>query len=177
VIRAQLGELDDLGPLRSLGADGYGASSSEQRVGGTKDHRSASEAGDDQDELLAMLTGWEDAYRDLRGWPSPPRRGFLARKRTQVIAWLADHLDGILASPMAGDFGAEVIAAHHALKGAAKAGARRLRKPLRCPACGLLTLLWDEADPDDVACGNRDCGKIMSYAEYESLVQVRAGAA
>jgi hypothetical protein len=176
-IRAQLGDLDDLAPLRRAGGDGYGTSTGEQRVGGTKAAPSPSESGDDLDEVTSMLLGWEDAFRDYKGWPSPPRRGFLADKRTSVTAWLADHLDSILISPLAADFGAEVMAAHRDLKGKTKAGARKIRKPLRCPACGLLTLLWDEAEPDDVACGNRDCGAIMSYAVYEATVQARVGAA
>src|SRR6185312_7857785 len=176
-IRAQLGELDEVAPLRDANADGYDSSSGEQRVGGSRDAPSPSEEGDDRDEMLSMLLSWESAFRDLRGWPSPPRRGFLASARTSVVAWLGEHLDDILSSPLAEDFGAEVMQWHREFKAKAKAGTRRLPKPLRCPGCRLLTLFWDEAKPDDVACRNPDCRRIMAYGDYETLVSVRAGAA
>jgi hypothetical protein len=178
-IRAQLCELDDLAPLRLETADGYDSAPGEQRVGGTRDQGSPSQASDDVDEVLSMLTGWEDAWREANGWRAAQRRGFLARKRTTVIDWLTDQLDDILISPLAKDFGGEVMAAHRGLKGSAKAGARKLPKPLRCPSCKLLTLIWDEEKPDVVACGNRrdGCTVIMSWAEYEATVAAKASAA
>lgn len=173
-IRACLAELDDAGCLLAAQADGLRGESGEQRVSGSQDHASPSPAADDLDELLSMLTGWEDAYRDLQGWPSGARRGYLASAITTTIAWLTAHLDGILEGVLAEDFGAEILKWHRELCGKSKAGARRLRKPLRCPGCQLLSLTWTEGE-EYVRCGNPDCSRLLRLAEYEAETERRAG--
>jgi hypothetical protein len=176
-IGRELAELDEVASLLAASADGYTSASSDQRVSGSPSHPSPSPAGDDLDELVSVLAGWEDAYREVRGWPSPPRRGSLASRLTSCVAWLATHLPGILAHEGIGEpFGSEICTWHREMVAKAKAGARKIRKPLRCPGCGLLTLVWDEGEPD-VRCGNRDCAVVMSYSTYEAEIQVRAGAA
>jgi hypothetical protein len=179
-ISQQLAELDYAASLLAAAADGYTSSTGEQRVSGSPAHPSPSPAGDDLDELVSMLTGWEDAYRDARGWPSGARKGSLASRLTECVAWLGQHLGGagqpgiLTHDGISGPFGEEIGTWHREIVAKAKAGTRRIRKPLRCPGCGLLTLIWDEGEPD-VKCGNPDCGVIMAYAEYMAEVSRRAG--
>lgn len=169
IIRAQLGELDDLTPIRLLFADGHAADTApDPGRSGSSEPESPSPGGDDAEETWRMLASWEDAYRDLHGWSSPPRRGMLASRRTSTIAWLSDHLDGILISAIAEDFGAEVMQWHRELKARSKAGKRVLHKPLRCPGCKYLTLTWDEGEKY-VQCGY--CGQLLTYDEYEADVE------
>jgi hypothetical protein len=110
-----------------------------------------------------MLLAWEDAYRDTRGWPSPPRRGMLAAVITTTVAWLTVHLDGILASPVAEPFGTEVTQWHREMTSKVKAGTGTHRKPVPCPRCGLRLLTWTEGG-DYVICGG--CNRHMTVAEY-----------
>ena len=177
-IRETLAELDDLAALLMATADGHRASPGGERVSGSAAPLSPSQAGDDLEELKSMLSGWEDAYRDLRDWPSLTRRGHLASAVTTCIAWLNSHLDGtegILVAPFAEDFGTEIMLWHREFTNKAKAGARQLRKPLRCPRCSLLLLTWTEGD-SHVICQNRDCGAHIPLAEYEAETERRAGA-
>ena len=176
-IRQELDELDEAASLLLAVADGHSSSSGEQRVSGSQEPPSPSPAGDDLDELVKMITGWEQSYRGLKGWRSPPRRGYLASVVTGCSAWLMHHLDGILSAPdIAVDFGAEIMLWHREFTAKAKAGTRRLRKPLRCPGqgCGLLTLWWTEGEKH-VQCVNPDCGRVMTLAEYEAEVARKAG--
>jgi hypothetical protein len=124
-----------------------------------------------------MLRGWEDAYRELRDWPSLARRGHLASAVTTCIAWLSARLDEIVTAPFAVEFGTEVMQWHREFTNKTKAGARTLRKPLRCPRpqCRLLTLTWTEGETY-VNCSNPDCGARIPLAEYEAET-VRLGEA
>jgi hypothetical protein len=170
-IRLRLAELDDLIALRKAAADGHRQSDAAERVSGAPGEASSpSQAADDEDEIAGMLAGWERAYREIRRWPSPPPRGELASAETACIAWLLHHLDGILCSPAAADFGLEVLQWHREFTSSTKAGARTLRKPMRCPSCQLLTLTWTEGETQ-VACGNPDCCRILSLADYDAEVE------
>jgi hypothetical protein len=171
LVRQRLAELDDLIALRKATADGQRQSDAAERVSGSSAAAaSPSQALDDEDETASMLLGWERAYRDLRRWPSPAPRGDLASAETACIAWLMHHLDGILRSPAAADFGLEILQWHRELASSAKAGVRTLRKPMRCPSCQLLTLTWTEGE-QQVGCSNPDCRRILSLAEYDAEVQ------
>lgn len=176
-IRQSLHELDEAAAIMLAAADGHRPQSGEQRVAGTREDPTASPAGDDLEDLGAMLTGWENAYRDLKDWPSPPRRGFLASQVTSCASWLMLHLDGILSAPgLSEDFGTEVMRWHSDITGKGKAGVRKLRKPMRCPSCQLLMLYWTEGE-QHVRCANRECGRILTLAEYETEVSRKAGEA
>lgn len=161
-IRQALTELDDLAALLTATADGH----REQQTSPARRRThtpSPSAASDDLDELTRTLTEWENAYRDLRRWPSPPRRGHLATRTTATIAWLTTHLDGILASEIAEDFGREIRQWHRELATKAKAGTGYHRKPVPCPRCGLkLLTLHDGAD--HVVCAG--CNRHMPMSEY-----------
>lgn len=171
-IREQLAELDMLAALRRLTADGYPADAGAERVSGSREQSSPSPASDDVDDIASMLAGWEQAYRDLRGWPPGIRHGDLASKRTECIAWLSEseRFDAIIASPVAEDFGNEVMAAHAELKAKAKAGVRTLKKPLRCPSCKLLLMKYTDGEKD-VRCYNPECHLILSLPAYEAAVE------
>lgn len=177
-IRVCLSELDDAAAIMLAAADGHRPQSGEQRVAGSREDPTASPAGDDLEELGRMLTAWEDIYRGIKGWEeSKPRRGFLASQVTTCASWLMAKLDGILAAPdIAADFGAEIQQWHKEICGKGKAGARTLRKPLRCPGCQLLLMYWTEGE-DRVECRNPACRRSMKYSEYEAEVSLRAGQA
>jgi hypothetical protein len=173
-IREALAELDTLAALLSATADGHRAGPGAERVSGSAAHLSPSQAGDDLDELVSMLTGWEDSYRKEMDWEeSRPRRGRLAAPETECINWLMKHLDDILRHPgIAEPFGDEILQWHREFTSKTKAGTRTLRKPLRCPRphCRLLTLTWTEGDTY-VTCNNPDCGARIPLAEYEAETQ------
>jgi hypothetical protein len=174
-IRQCLSELDEAAAIMLAAADGHRPQSGEQRVAGSREDPTASPAGDDLEELGRMLTAWEDIYRSMKGWSSPPRRGFLASQVTSCASWLMLQLDGILCAPdICADFGTEIMQWHREIAGKGKAGARTLRKPLRCPSCKTLLMYWTEGE-EAVQCRNRECGRIMLYAEYEAEVSLRAG--
>lgn len=167
-IRLRLAQLDTLAALLAAKADGYGESAAAECVSRSEHPASPSPAADDLDELTRMLRDWEDSYRSIRGWGSAPPRGDLASVQTEVIAWLGQHLDGILASPdIAEPFGQEMLQWHQGMKRTAKAGRETRRKPLRCPRCHLITLTWTEGS-DRVDCGNPSCAAVLSYSEYEA---------
>jgi len=176
-IRETLAELDDLAALLMATADGHRTGVDNERVSGTATHMSPSQAGDDLEELTSMLQGWEDAYRELRDWPSLARRGHLAAAVTTCIAWLMLHLDEILTAPFAEDFGNEVLKWHREFTNKSKAGQRTLKKPLRCPnpRCQMLLLTWTEGD-SHVICNNPDCQLRIPLAEYEAETDRRAEA-
>jgi hypothetical protein len=170
-VRLRLAQLDDLIALRKATADGHTQSDAAERVSGSSSApASPSQAGDDEQEAAAMLTGWERAYRDLRRWPSAAPRGDLATAETSCIAWLLHHFDGIMRSPVAADFGLEILQWHRELTGSTKAGVRTVRKPLRCPSCQYATLMWTEGE-QQVNCANPVCGRILSLAEYDAEVE------
>lgn len=173
-ISQRLGQLDELASLLQAYADGHRDAPDTPIVSASTEAMSPSEAGDMADDIARMLGGWEQAYRDLRGWPHARRDGDLASWTTSCWAWLSTRLTPILASPIAEDFGKEVLAWHRDMAAQAKAGARKLHKPLRCPGCSLLTLVWTEGE-EAVCCGNPDCGRVLTLAEYESEVEHRAG--
>src|ERR1700722_358283 len=175
-IRRELASLDDLTALLLRTADGYESQPRTERAGSSPEPRSPSPAAEKLDELDRLLTLWEKGYRDLMGWDSPPRRGTDADRRTTAIAWLTSHLDGILASAYATEFGWDVLAWRKILardvKGEPPPG-RRL--PLRCPkpgGCGLLTLTRKTADR--VECANPACQRSMSWDKYEEEVEQAA---
>ena len=107
-IREALAELDILASLLAATADGHRHGPGTERVSGSAVYLSPSTAGDDLDELISMLSGWEDAYRDhAELGPQQARRGQLAAPETEIIAWLMRdrRLDAILTAPFAVDFG------------------------------------------------------------------------
>jgi hypothetical protein len=177
-IRRELASLDDLTALLLRTADGYGSQPRTERVGSSPDPGSPSPAAERLDELDRLLNMWEKGYRDLMGWPSPPKRGDDADRRTTCIAWLTSHLDGILNSDYATEFGWDVLAWRKILardvKGEPPPG-RRL--PLRCPkpgGCELLTLTRKGADR--VECANPACQRSMSWDTYQEAVEHAAAA-
>jgi hypothetical protein len=175
-ISQRLHQLDDLASILHRYADGHRDAPDGPMVSGTSDAMSPSAAQDVVDDLARMLGGWEAAYRDLRGWSTARRTPDQAEWITACSAWLAARLTRILASPMGEDFGEEILSWHRELTATAKAGTRKLRKPMRCPSCSLLTLTWTEGE-ETVYCGNPDCRRVLSLAEYENEVARRAGAA
>jgi hypothetical protein len=175
-VSLHLAQLDTLAALLAAEADGHRDApdgDSGGKHGKSTAPVSPSPAADDLDELASMLAGWESAYRDLKGWPSAPPRGSLASRETERIAWLSRHLTGILASPIAADFGTEILRWHRGMARKAKAGVRTLRMPLRCPRCSMLSLTWTEGS-DRVECGDQDCGLIITRAKYDDEVAATA---
>lgn len=173
-ISQRLAQLDYAISILQAYADGHRDAPDTPMVGGSAERMSPSEAADTAEDLGQMLLGWESAYRKHRGWAAPFHPEDLASWTTECHAWLAKHLRGILASPLAADFGAEILSWHREITGKAKTGTRKLTKPLRCPSCQQLTLTWVEGE-DRVYCADPVCRRVISYAEYEAEVELRAG--
>ena len=174
-ISQRLGQLDDLASILQRYADGHREAPAGPMASGTGEPLSPSQAADTAEDLAGMLLHWEAQYRHLRQWPTPRRDDDLASAVTACSAWLASHLRGILTSAIAEQFGLGILSWHRELTGATKAGTRKLIKPLRCPSpsCQQLTLTWVEGE-EAVYCSNPECRRVISYAEYEVLVE-RAG--
>jgi hypothetical protein len=175
-VRECLAQLDTLAAMLGWTADGHATALSSEigRVSGTAEPMSPSEAADELKDLMLILTDHETAYREYKGIDLVARRGFLASASSECIAWLGHQLTGILASPLGEGFGLDVLEWHRQWKRRAKAGKRRLTKPLRCVGCSMLTLVWEEGS-GQVNCQNPDCNRVYTYDEYEAIVEERAG--
>lgn len=175
-IRQRLGDLDDVACILARYADGHRDAPDGPLVNRSAAAPSPSEAGDMADDVARMLGGWEKAFRDLNGWKAARREGDLASWITVCSAWLMGHLTAILHSAISEDVGKEILAWHREIDGRANWELRRVKKPLRCkmPSCQQLTLVWVEGE-DKVCCSNPDCRAVMTYAEYEALVEERSG--
>jgi hypothetical protein len=174
-IRDCLTGIDELASLLNATADGLGSGgSSEQMQHAKVTHPpSPSPAMDTEDEITDYLAEWEHLYRREKGYDPAPPRGELASRTTLTVAWLNRHLDGILASSVAEGFGDDVIRYHAELRARAKAGRRKLDKPLRCPACRHLLLRYVDGEPY-VECRNPACNALLTYAEYDAAVDAMA---
>ena len=62
---------------------------------------------------------------------------------------------------------------HREFTSGTKAGVRTLRKPMRCPSCQYLTLVWTEGE-QQVLCNNPACNRILSLADYDAEVEKMA---
>jgi hypothetical protein len=182
-IRAALTDLDEVTTLRLLHADGFETRGQNERVSGSTEPSSPSNAYDDLNELVRWLRAQETAYRQTQGWPAPPYRGESSPALTGAVAWLTAHLEEILALPaLAAEFTAGVLKRHAQMQGAARARPRRVSKPLRCPRCHLATLSQEEGS-ELVECRNRSCGQdgagpvSMTEREYTALVEITLKAA
>ena len=173
-IRRSLPDLDYLAAMLAAAADGHRErpeDTTRRRAGNTP---SPSAIGD----TIGLFTGaafdWEDNYRQILRMPGAYHTGPVNEIRSKVIAWLTENLDGVLASPMAGHFGQEVLDWHRRLTAMAKAGTGRRRMPVPCPWCGY-KLLVKVAGDDYVACTNPGnppreppCRCRLTIAEYEA---------
>lgn len=175
-ISQRLGQLDDLACILQRFADGHRGAPDSPMVSGSTDAVSPSAAADAVDELARMLREWEHAWCDHVGVSYPRHEPDLASWITLAVSWLFARLAKILASPLAEDFGSEILSWHRELAGQAKAGTRKLRKPMRCPGCQQLTLTWVEGE-EMVNCSDPSCQRTMGYSEYEVEVARRAGGA
>jgi hypothetical protein len=188
-IRRELGELGDLAAILNAFADGHRPVPMGERVAGTPGRRSPSPSADLTAELDSVLRSTAELYSVLHDWECavwhtrfgrdapPSRRGYLADRLTTCVVWLIDHFDGIITHPdIAADFGTEIRDWYRSLRGRTKAGTSVRHKPLRCPGhgCGQLSLTWREGD-EYVRCVNRDCGQLITLADYEDM-EVRAAA-
>lgn len=164
LVRARLLELDDQAASLSALQGGQRARPGE-RVSGSRGRPSPAPHIDDLDELLNTLLSWEDAYREHRALAPRPRRGRFAPTLAGSVAWLAAHLDGLLAFDGAADFGREVLRLHRRLVRHTRGGRSSGRVRMPCPGCDLRSLEHD-AENDGVRCRNHRCGRIYTAEEY-----------
>jgi len=130
----------------------------------------------DQDGHLSVATVldfWVRDWADLRGEGLPALR---TRERSQAVGvlsgWLADRLGWALERHGALDeFARDVFDLSGALYGAVNGG-RALPKPMEapCPRCGLASLLQPFPEAD-IECGDPDCRRLLSPAEYADHVR------
>jgi hypothetical protein len=173
LIRRELAELDDLAALRLAGADGHRRGPAGERVAGSRGTPSPSPATDDIDELSSTLRGWESVGRGMDA--TPPRRGFLAREITTVVAWLVAHFDEMIADgDYAVDYATEIRQWHKRLREAERAGTGRHHLPVPCRRCGEKSLEAEDGS-EHIECVNQDfgahggrCGLLLSREEYDA---------
>ena len=173
-IRRCLTELDYLGALLAAVADGHRERPEEGTRRSSGHAPSPSPHADAIDELTRMLRDWETVYCEVMGINAPIRHGYLADVRSEIIAFLTERMDTVLASPVAVDVALEVLQWHREFITSTKAGTGRHRKPVPCPRCGLKLLTWREGD-DHVQCGG--CNRHMTMNEYHAEVETATRAA
>jgi hypothetical protein len=172
--RLKFCELDDLAAILHYQLTGHHpATTSPPGAGG--DAPSPSPGGDELLDLNRWLADWDDAYREWHNrehpearWDFRVRRGHLATVRLTTISWLNERFDGILASPMAADFGLEAAQWHRELMAKTRTGTGRRRGAIQCPWCDYMTLVCEDG-ADYWACGNPGCRCRLSMAEYHDL--------
>lgn len=170
-IRRLLAELDYLGALLAAVADGYREAPEEGTRRSNGHAPSPSPHADAIDELTRMLREWERIYCEVAGINTPIRHGYLADVRSEIIAFLTERLDTVLASPVAVDVALEILQWHREFVASTKAGTGRHRKPIPCPRCGLKLLTWEEGD-DYVHCGG--CNRYMTMDDYREELAAAA---
>ena len=172
-IKRELSEIGRLVAHLAANADGYAADTGPgQRVTGTPGQRSPSPSHNLYDELDSVLYARECEWWQIRfgrsGGP-PDRRGFLADKFTDTLVWLLEHFSGMISHPDIGQpFGEEIRQWHRALRTRTKTGTGIQHKSLPCPRCGMVPSLSVREGDDYVRCGNRDCGRMLSRADYDA---------
>jgi hypothetical protein len=174
IIRACLAELDDLTAILEAEVAGKRGQAGD-KVSGSAGSPSPAPKADDVDEILTTLEEWEQAYRDLRQWPARPLRGRTAPRGIGCVSWLTRHLDGILGSPMAVDFGAEILRLHRMAQEASRTSPDTVRKPIPCPRCNRRSLIHKGGDKH-VKCEVDTCGRLLTLQEYDDMVAATARA-
>lgn len=165
-IRARLVELDDLLTWIDAEIDGHRGVSSEDPVSGTKGKPSPSPAVDDLDEIARTLQAWEDAYRELRGFPPTPRRDAELRV-PGCIRWLTTILDGALKSPLGKDLGQEILRLSVMARRRCQSDPAKRRLPAPCVRCNLKAVVHHAGD-GHVGC--ESCGRLMLLREWDEYV-------
>ena len=177
LIRRAVLELDDLAAILTAQVDGHRPPAAGQRVSGSGGSPSPEPRLDTLDELLRELGWWEGKYRAAQGWPTRPAGGRFATALTRTVAWLHQHLDGMLAIESAAEFGRDVLGWNRRLQDLTRTRADVVRKPVPCPRCGSKQLVLKDADrPRDrrVECAgwvtaDRPCGRMLTMDEYSEL--------
>lgn len=173
-IRVMFGELDDLAAKLSRLPPGVRPAVNLRRqqikVKSSPAPRSPSAAVDTLTELQAWLLHYERQYRRLHRWGDPPKRGSLAAARTSAIAWLGDHLDGLLVTRLAEPFGVELFDIYGELQAATHDDVVEHFVPTPCPkpprGCGRFTL-WQKPGDENIHCRNPNCNRVLTREELE----------
>lgn len=161
-----------VGALEGEAEAGGGAGFGEDRVSGTSGHPSPSSAVDDIDEITRLLEYWEDTRREDAGQLARPARPY-ARRAAAAVAYLAQHLDGLLGAPYAEEFGRDVTRMHARARRATATDPVRTRKPVPCPSCDLRSLVHADGD---AYIGCRSCGRLLTFGEYDTWTRLAAAA-
>lgn len=174
--RRTLGELDQLAAQVAATSDGYRTPEQAGRVTGSKTTPSVSPLGEILDKLLGDLFEIEDTWRRLRGYaPRPAFKGRGAHPRSRTIAWIAEHLDGILAHPGMTWVPGKLLAWGRVLRRLAKDDPLTVLSPIRCPSptCGERRIRWDE-ERGYYVCGA--CQRILYEHEHDEYAREQAAA-
>lgn len=143
------------------------------RITGTKGTPSPSPSVDAVDELVRLLEFWEDAHREHAGHGFRPARAY-SNRVLHAVHYLHEHLAAVLASPHAEEFGRDINRAWTHARRLTGQDQARTRKPIPCPGCDLLTLSHD-AGAKYIDC--RSCGRLLTFAEYDSWARLAAAGA
>jgi hypothetical protein len=149
-IRSRLAELDELASSLANLPPGVRPASRHRdhvKVATSRAHKSPAPAGDDLGYLEWWLLSWESAYRELKGWDSPPPRGVMSSVITASAQWISTRLDQVLQCGFAYDFGVEAILLHNRLKAVANAAAEYQHVTDPCPRCKRYLLFQRAGEP------------------------------
>lgn len=163
-IAQRLLELDDLVPMLEAELGGRRTGIDETGIRTTGPAPSPSPAVDDLDEVLRTLHLWEDAYRELRGFPFRPARPADLRF-TLSIRWLHGRILGILGAPFAEELGRDVLRLHSLVRRRTSTDPAKRRMPEPCPRCDLKAVTHHAGDAH-VAC--EKCGRAMLLRDWDA---------
>jgi hypothetical protein len=169
-IRGALAQIDDLLAELERQADGHRTMAQDTPGRRSAHAPSPSVIFDETDEAVSVLLAWEDAWIEQHPeWTTRPRRGRRATIARTTTSQLIRHLDGILETPFAADFGREILAMEHRLADVGHM-LEPPRLPIECPRCGLRML--EQAEPGHWMCAH--CRRPMDEAEIRDGLK-RAG--
>ncbi|MFI6889172.1 hypothetical protein [Streptosporangium canum] len=163
--RSALLEVDVLASELAREVDGHRPPVKWSRVSGSRPKPAVSPVAELLDDLVGDLLKVEDGHRRAVRWPARVSLGRGADVRSRSVAYLVDHLDGVLARE-------ELVG----LVDVALTWLRRLSEepgwsPARC-RCGERVLNWD-AQVGFFVCSA--CGRHVSQVEERGLVADEAG--
>lgn len=123
--------------------------------------------------VASVLDSW------VRDWAGMRREHPPVPTVASLAGWLSVRLDWALAThPAVDEFADEIGALVRILR----AANRQTRpRPVRCvgvpcPRCDW-TALWRRPDSDEVECGNEDCRRVLTVAQYDQWVAALAAQA
>jgi len=127
------------------------------------------ELADARARISDRISFWVQAVLEAK---RPQRPGPAEPTVASAAAWLIRQLGWITRQPAAETFARDLADLHRHAQGSAPWDGVRRDLPGTCPSCGCQSLSFFGGD-SSIRCRIRDCAALLSWAQYEQLVQER----